>query len=539
MTDSEFVTHEPCPSCGSKDNLARYSDGHGHCFGCNYHEASPEDTPKAPPARAVKGLEEGGEHSSLRSRGLTEETCRKWDYRVKRTNSGTLHIANYRGPDGGPVIAQKIRRKDKKFTFTGDSKHVGLYGQWLWRDSGKMLTVTEGEIDALTVSQLFGNKWPVVSVPNGAQGAVKAIKKNLEWIEGFDTVVFLFDMDDPGRAAAEACAEVLTPGKARIAQLPMKDPNEMHTAGKSKEVIDAIWGAKKFRPDGIISGDDVSIEDLMAKTCRGYPTPYPGLNDKLHNIRKGELTLLTAGTGIGKSTIVREIGAHFIKMGLSVGNVFLEESYTKTAQAYIAIDTDTPLGTIRENPEVLMNERYIESFNKMVKNGKTYFYNHFGSLESDNLLSRLNYFASGCGVDFILLDHISIVVSGQESSREGERKDIDILMTRLRQLVEKTGVGVIAIAHLAKKHEGRSHEEGGRVTLNDLRGSASLKQLPDNIIGVERNQQDEEHADVSTIRILKNREFGDTGPCGKVVYVRDTGRLLDYDEDDFQTEEVF
>ena len=36
--DSTFVRHEPCPSCGSKDNLARYSDGHGYCFGCHYRE---------------------------------------------------------------------------------------------------------------------------------------------------------------------------------------------------------------------------------------------------------------------------------------------------------------------------------------------------------------------------------------------------------------------------------------------------------------------------------------------------------------------
>ena len=32
------VGHEPCPKCGSRDNLARYDDGGAWCFGCHYWE---------------------------------------------------------------------------------------------------------------------------------------------------------------------------------------------------------------------------------------------------------------------------------------------------------------------------------------------------------------------------------------------------------------------------------------------------------------------------------------------------------------------
>ena len=35
---SHYLHHEPCPRCRSKDNLARYSDGHAWCFGCGYKE---------------------------------------------------------------------------------------------------------------------------------------------------------------------------------------------------------------------------------------------------------------------------------------------------------------------------------------------------------------------------------------------------------------------------------------------------------------------------------------------------------------------
>jgi DNA primase/Zn ribbon nucleic-acid-binding protein len=37
LSDSVFVKHEPCPRCHSKDNLARFDDGHAWCFGCGYY----------------------------------------------------------------------------------------------------------------------------------------------------------------------------------------------------------------------------------------------------------------------------------------------------------------------------------------------------------------------------------------------------------------------------------------------------------------------------------------------------------------------
>jgi len=53
-----FVRHDPCPSCGSRNNLGRYSDGHGHCYGCGYREAGNgrvlEKTSNGAPIRQAK-----------------------------------------------------------------------------------------------------------------------------------------------------------------------------------------------------------------------------------------------------------------------------------------------------------------------------------------------------------------------------------------------------------------------------------------------------------------------------------------------------
>lgn len=531
-SNSEFVCHIPCdnPKCGSTDANSLFTDGHTYCFACGSYVKGDGDDSTVPSAYNGKAnmsdkLIDGGEIKAIKSRNLSAKTCRKWSYEQGRYRSEPCQIANYFNSNG-TIIAQKVRMKDKSFSFLGNPKGVGLYGEWLWRDGGKMVIVTEGELDALSMSEALDNKYPVVSVPNGADGAAKAVRKSLEFLESFDRVVFMFDNDQPGRDATAECAELLTPGKAYVAKLSEKDASDMLVKGKVKELIAAQWDAKVFRPDGIISGDDITVEDLLDSPSRGYEIPYPGLNAMNRGIRKGELTLFTAGTGVGKTTIVREIGHHFAgQHGLRLGNVFLEENYRKTLQGYVSIEHSIPLGTLRSDPHAaLTRDQYQASLDKLVKGGRMAFYNHFGSLESEQMIAKLRYFAVGLQCDFILLDHISMVVSGQEGTGQGERKDIDVLMTSLRSLIENTGVGVIAVCHL-KQPDGRPHEEGGRVTLSQLRGSGTLKQIPDSIIALERDQQGSD-PNVALIRQLKGREWGDTGEAGYVKYNRDTGRLL-------------
>jgi twinkle protein len=442
-----------------------------------------------------------------------------------------VQVACYRDPATRAVVAQKVRFPNKDFVFLGDPKAAGLYGQHLWKPGGgKMVVVTEGELDAISVSQMQGHKWPVVSIPTGAAGARKAIASASEWLESFEKVVFLFDMDDPGRSAAQECSLVLSPGKAFIGDLPLKDASDMVQAGREDELRSAIWSAKPYRPDGILSGDEITPESLT-ETCKpGLSTPYPELDVLTRGLRKGELVLLTAGTGVGKSTLARELGYHLaMTHAQRIGNLFLEESVAKTAQGYVAIHNNIPLGRLRSDPKALTPEQLKASLASVIS-GRMFFYNHFGSLEADTLLAKLKFMASGLGVDWIILDHISIVVSGMTSSSEGERKDIDLLMTRLRSLIEQTGVGVIAIVHL-KQPEGKAHEEGAEVSLNQLRGSGTLKQIPDTIIATERDQQGEDPC-LAKVRLLKNREWGDTGPAGYVRYDRDTGRLLRTDGPD-------
>jgi twinkle protein len=124
------------------------------------------------------------------------------------------------------------------------------------------------------------------------------------------------------------------------------------------------------------------------------------------------------------------------------------------------------------------------------------------------------------GVDMILLDHISMVISGNELD---ERKELDMIMTKLATLCKETGLIVFFVVHLSRQ-SGKNYNEGGNISLKDLRGSAGIEQLSHTVIGLERDQQSEEKNKVS-IRLLKNRFGGETGLADELTYNMDSGIL--------------
>tara|TARA_Y100001973_G_scaffold29111_1_gene44080 strand:+ start:4128 stop:5582 length:1455 start_codon:yes stop_codon:yes gene_type:complete len=459
----------------------------------------------------------------LNRRGIDIETCKQWKYGVGEYDGQPVQVANYSNSTG-QVIAQKLRFSDKRFKWLGDTSQVELFGINLWRDGGKMVVVTEGEIDSLSISKANGGKWPVVSVPNGAKSAAKVVAKHIDWLETFESVILCFDQDDAGRTAAVEAAQMLSPGKVKIVtSLPQKDANDCIQNGQIRELMDAIWGAKSFRPDGVIPGEETWDLIIADDGRQSIPYTFSGLNDMLFGMRGGELVTLTAGTGIGKSSIARKWAYDLNKEGHRVGYIALEESIRKTAENIMGFEMEIP--PHRWELEGVTEEQKRKAFEATIGSGRMVLYDHWGSIDPANLLNRIRYMARAMDCKYIFLDHLSIVVSALESG--DERRMIDSTMTKLRSLVEETGVHLVLVSHL-RRPDGRSHEEGGATSLSQLRGSHAIAQLSDAVIGCERNQQDDTAANRLTLRVLKNRYAGLTGVCQTLEYDDQTGLLHEW-----------
>lgn len=523
--------HVGCKMCGSSDAAMEYEDtGLTHCFSC---EATYKTEEEGSTMCKKEFKDESLIHTSEitgKIRGISPEIFKQFSY--YRGPNGE-HVANMYDKEG-KVVAQKSRYKDKTFSWKGKVKETVPFGMHLWRSGGKRITITEGEIDAMSVAEALGGKYPVISLSNGATAAKKDLKKHMEYLNTFDEVVLWFDNDEPGKKAISEVTTLFPPGKVYVvAAGDYKDANEVLTKSGKAGVLKYYYETKQFTPAGIVNANDGGFDGLMEDNDSDevYETQFTGLS-----IAKGAITTFVSGSGMGKSTIVREIGHNLlVDKVLTIGHVALEENNSVSKRAYLGIELNESIvgkakwSAFKEETENI--KKIKKAYDKVIGTGRLYLYNHFGSLDSDSLLSKLRYLAVGAGCDIIILDHISIVVSGLEDMGDNERRVIDVLMTKLRSLVEETGVGMILVSHLKRPSGDKGHEDGVQVSLSHLRGSGSIAQLSDKVIGLEGNQQSEEHSNERVIRCLKDREEGEkVGILGHAEYQPDIGRLIATDE---------
>jgi len=543
--------HQPCPLCGSSDAASINEDGSAYCFSCDkrvndytkltqfelinnldklavaMENPSVEDF-KVKQTNSINEIE--GSFEALTDRGISLSTAKKFNVKVVKNIEGEIIKHFYPYSIAAEVTSYKVREVGKHFSWRGSSQGTGLFGQSVFKDSGKYITLVEGECDAMAAYELLGSKWPVVSIKSGAAGAARDVKHSIEFLEGYDNIVINFDNDKAGRDAAKKVARLLTPGKAKILTLPddFKDPNEMLKAGRKQSYIDAWWSAKLYTPSGVLNISEQKDNFNNREQRESVPYPWDGLNSKLYGLRRGELVTLTGGTGLGKSSVTREIEHWLITHTQdNVGIIALEEDWRRTVDGILSIEANARLyiDQVRENfDEEQLNDIFDRIYSGKNKD-RVWIHSHFGITDIEEIFSKLRFLIIGCECKWVVVDHLHMLVSAMAEG--DERRAIDNIMTKLRSIVEETGAGLILVSHLRRVEGNRGHENGISVSLSHLRGSQSIAQLSDCVIALERNQQsdDPKEANTTHVRVLKSRYTGDVGVATHLVYDKDTGRL--------------
>jgi len=459
-----------------------------------------------------------GSAERLQKRGLSEKTCQF--YRIHK-DGDVLRFHYF--DDAGVLRGCKLKTKNKIFSYEGATSGT-LFGQHLFPATGKRVVITEGELDAASCYEVMSG-WPMVSLPSGAAAARKSVQRSLPWLQGYAEIVLFFDNDEAGRKAAEEAASVLPPGKCKIARMEAyKDASDALQANDTEAIRRAIWDAKPYRPDGIVDGKSLLELVTTPNPPCDHEYPFNGLQRKLHGIRYGELVTITAGSGIGKSSFCRELACDLLQRGERVGYLALEESNRRTALGLMsaAVGKSLHLG---EHDRSTLTEAYSNSLAKW----NLFLFDGFGSFDPDVIYNRIEYLACGLDTKVIFLDHLSILLSGLDGD---ERRMIDTTMTKLRSLVERTGIAMFLVSHLRRTSNDTPHEEGARVTLGQLRGSAAIAQLSDGVIALERDQQASAGGDRTTVRVLKNRYSGEVGVACHLTYDLDTCKFHETEPDE-------
>ena len=527
---------KPCPECGGSDPVQINDNGSAKCFSCQTYFRDYEKAMNGEPVSDFKTYKNNsmnnidGEYLELRDRKISLATAKKYGVKAVVNSKGEIVKHYYPYYTANEISGYKVREPNKLFSWQGQAKESGLFGQQVFNSGGKYVTLTEGECDAMAAYELLGSKWPVLSVKNGAGGSVKDVKQNLEYLEKFDNVVISFDNDKVGKEAARKVAKLLTPGKARILTLSedYKDPNDMLRQGLHQNYVTAWWASSIYTPAGVLNLTDNLEKLINREKIESVPYPWSGLNEKLYGMRRGELITLTGGTGLGKSSITREL-EHWLlnETQDNVGIIALEENWKRTADGILSIEANERL-YIEQIRAEYGDDKYKELATKVFKGdneNRLWIHAHYGATDFDDILSKIRYMIIGCNCKWIVVDHLHMLV--MSAAFGDERTTIDNIMGSLSRLVEETNVGMILVSHLRRVEGNKGHEQGVTVGLSHLRGSASIAQVSDCVIALERDQQaeDPQEANTTHMRVLKSRYTGDVGMATHLLYDKDSGRL--------------
>lgn len=479
--------HIPCPVCPSSDAYCLYDDGHGFCYSCNYLYKPNKDYTL-----------EDFSYEYLPWRGVSADTFRLYDCKTKIDGAGKPLSIGFRYADG----IFKVRRLDEKaFHTVGDIAPAGLFGKDKFPlGTHKYVTITEGELDACSYHQVLRS--PVVSVQSSSS-AVRDCSVDRTWLNSFERIYLAFDSDSVGRAAIERVAKLFDYNKVYVVKLARKDANEHLLLGEEEELRNLWWNAKKYLPESIISSFDDFAKILKQPLERGVSYPFPRLNEMTYGIRQSESVLITAQEGVGKTELMHTLEYHILKeTDHGVGAIFLEEPKKRHLQALAGLELRSPVhlpDTSYSEGDILAAVRKVVS-----RDERLHIYSHFGSDDPEVILDTIRFLVAARSCRFVLLDHISMVVSAL--SGEDERKALDYLSTRLEMLVKELAFALIIVSHVND--------------FGQTRGSRYISKVADMRIDLQRDllSSDPTTRNTTRLTVSKNRFSGRTGPAGSICY---------------------
>lgn len=442
---------------------------------------------------------EGCTYEYLPWRNVTKDTMAFFKCSTRVDKDGAPDAIAFPYPNG----AKKVRLlAEKKFYTQGPSSEPALFGQDKFQAGGKTITITEGELDALSVWQIL--QCPTVSV-RSSSSARKDCGASYDYLNSFERILLCLDNDEPGRKAAREIASLFDFNKVYEVNLSRhKDANEYLTSGHEVDLAQAWHNAKRYLPEGIIS-DFASFDQIIDedRDVPSVPYPFPELQEMTYGIRPGEYNLFTAPEGIGKTEIMRAIEFHLLKRtDANIAVLHLEENKSRLLKGIAGYELGVPCHLRESGANELEIKRALHR--AVGRPDRLHVYSHFGSDDPDILLSTIRFLVTACGCKYVFLDHITMAVTGLEM--DDERRTLDYLSTCLSAMVHDLVFTLFVVSHV--------NDEG------KTRGSRNVSKVADLWVHLSRNllADSDIERNITTLTVQKNRFSGKTGPGGKLQF---------------------
>ena len=568
---ANFVRHESCPKCGSKDNLAIYDDNSYFCFShCGYKSVSEEfkqeQKDKKKPLKKRKEVQLTQEVKTKEKEVISEEKASSIKKNTTNKGGGFRDISDatyayfgvrhsfdeetgevmeqyYPVTQGGELTGYKIRTIPKSFTSVGRTgASCDLFGQFRYKTAGKTCLIVGGEVDQLSAYQMLKNyyktkNWefdPVVVSPTvGETGCAKQIKLHYSWFDNYEKIVIGLDQDDAGREATEKLVAALPKGKVFIASWSMKDPNEMLQKGKEKQFISDFYNAKAYVPAGVLGSSE--LYDLMIEQAGRERIPFPPFLKKLEAmLGSWELQtcgVIAAGTGAAKTTIANEIIYHLLfNTTYKTGIVSLELDGGQYAQALLSKHIQNRIASIQDPTErvsYLQSDRVKEKSNELFKlpdGGDRFMVLDERDFSIEVMEEKIIEMIVSGGCQIIILDPVSDLFEDMPHEAAAG------FMKFLKSTMKNYPVAFLLLAHIRKSSDSKGAASAGAfVPEESIYGSGSLTKSASWVAMLSRDKYNSDDTIRNTTHVVlsKNRRGAVTGQAGQIYYDSKTHQMYD------------
>lgn len=575
---ADFIRHEACDQCGSKDNKAVYSDGSSHCFGCGFTIPSEawleENADKGKSKSKVKTSSRKEDNSmsfgesKTTKPAITEEENQVIKGKTSTSGNGFRSIRDdvykyfgvrhsydektgevteqyYPVTQEGQISGYKIREVPKNFRSVGRTgADCEMFMSFRFNRGGKYLLITEGEADSLAAYQMLKDynskrgsdfETAVVSPTTGANSQ-KQIAANYKFFNLFDQCILAYDSDKAGQEAIEKIIPALPKGKVKIMQMRYKDANEYLEKGKDKEFISDFYAAKSYTPAGVVGSSELYSRLIESTQVKKIPLPpfMKKLDEMLNSVELGTIGVIAAGSGAAKTTVANELIYYWLfNSPYKIGVVSLELTCGQYAQAMLSRHIENKIANIKDPSDKL---KFLETDHVKTK-AEELFKTHDGQDrfvvidERDGsievLQQKIEEMVISCDVKVIILDPISDLLDGLPLDEQAN------LMKWQKSLIKNYNVTFINIAHIRKGSNNKeSASTGAFVPEEAVIGASQQVKSASWVVMLQRDKYSEDDVVRNTTHIVltKNRSNGVTGKAGSMYYCNQTHRLYDLED---------
>ena len=505
------VTHQPCPFCQSTDAFSYDRDKNAYrCFSCDkqgrfdkLNSVAIEDSYVAPVNNFTpKNLVDG---KFVAMRGITAKTMEEF---------GVLTYGDqqeYIYPSGG----KKVRTLGEKKFFAKDGfKGDELFGMNLFTAGcSKKVTVTEGELDALSAAQMLKSGYlnPVVSLPS-ANPSKKLWDNCHDWLNSFEQIILSVDNDEAGNSIADKIAKMFPNKVYRVDHSKFKDANEFLQNNAGAEFKGAWWNAKKYTPENVLNTTDQFLSLYRDTPEHQYvPTGIQALDDKIMGLMQGHFTVIKAPTGIGKTEVMRFLEYNMLKRGIPIAAWHLEETKLRTLLGLVSYELQDNLTRRDLIEEKQAEDLVVEAIKELTKDELFYQFYLSDGQGADDLIDQIRFFSQAAGCKFVFFEPIQDVVAG--TSEESKEQMLADLSVRLSKLAAELNVGIVTIAH--------TNDDGQTKYCRMIGQRASV------ILDLKREKDADslEERNTTYITIEKNRPCSEEGSAGMLRFNPETFTL--------------